>query len=125
MIGTQMSAPLLLVDDDPTFRRLATQILRNMGIELIAEAETAAAGIAKAQSLRPEAALVDVGLPDLDGIELAHQLATLPWRPAVVLISADRDAAAGVDLSGANGALAFVPKDELPNAPLRSLLRLD
>jgi DNA-binding NarL/FixJ family response regulator len=119
-----MSATLLLVDDDPVFRSLATEILNDVGIELIAYAGTAAAAMAEAQSVRPTAALVDVGLPDQDGIELAHELAALPWRPAVVLISADRDAAARIDLS-CDGTLPFVPKDELPNAPLRALLQVD
>jgi two-component system nitrate/nitrite response regulator NarL len=120
-----MVPTLLLVDDDPIFRSLATEILLDLGIELIEYAGSAETAIAKAQSLRPEAALVDVGLPDQDGIELAQEIAALPWSPAVVLISADRDAAAGIERSAADGGLAFIPKDELPDAPLRRLLRLE
>jgi DNA-binding NarL/FixJ family response regulator len=119
-----MSATLLLVDDDPIFRSLATEILMDAGIEPIAYAGTAAAAMIEAHNVRPTAALVDVGLPDQDGIELAHELASLPWRPAVVLISADRDAGARVELCS-DGHFAFIPKDELPNAPLRSLLQVD
>ena len=106
-----MTATLLLVDDDAIFRALATDILRDLGVDRIIEADTAAA-------------LVDVGLPDRDGIDLARELAALPWRPAIVLTSADRDAAASIG-SDQDGAPPFVPKDELPNAPLRQMLRLD
>jgi DNA-binding NarL/FixJ family response regulator len=115
---------LLLVDDDAIFRSLATDVLRDLGVEHIVEADTAAAAIDAAHQHRPASALVDVGLPDRDGIDLAHEIAALPWRPAVVLISADRDVAARIG-SREHGAQPFVPKDELPNAPLRRLLALD
>jgi DNA-binding NarL/FixJ family response regulator len=120
-----MSAALLLIDDDPVFRSLVRELLFELGIEPIEQAESAAEAIAKAHTTRPRAALVDVGLPDLDGIQLAHELATLPWRPTVVLVSVDRDVAARIGLSNAKTAIPFIPKDELPDAPLRSLLRLD
>ena len=119
-----MTATLLLVDDDASFRALATDILRELGVECIIEAETAAAAVDRAHVVRPHAALVDVGLPDRDGIELARELAALPWGPAIVLTSADRDAAVTME-SDQDNAPPFIPKDELPNAPLRQMLRLD
>ena len=124
IIDPQMAAVLLLVDDDEIFRALAVDILRDLGVEEIVQAGTAAAAVDTAHNVRPAAALVDVGLPDRDGIDLAYELAALPWGPAVVLISADRDAAARIESRG-DGAPPFVPKDELPNAPLRRLLQLD
>jgi two-component system nitrate/nitrite response regulator NarL len=72
--------------------------------------------------LRPDAVLVDVGLPDRSGIDLARELVALPWQPRVVLTSTDRDAMSG---SPQNGTPPFVPKEELPNAPLLQLLRGD
>jgi DNA-binding NarL/FixJ family response regulator len=113
---------VLLVDDDPAFRCLATRILSDAGLEVVATAGDAAAAVAAARSLKPGAALVDVGLPDRDGVDLAHELAALPWRPRVVLTSSDRDAAARIDSEGGNHRLPFVPKEELPSAPLRRLL---
>jgi DNA-binding NarL/FixJ family response regulator len=71
--------------------------------------------------LRPDAVLVDVGLPDVDGVALARELVALPWRPRVVLTSADADAATPRDVR-ACGAEAFVPKDKLLNAALDDLL---
>lgn len=115
---------MLLVDDDPIFRSLVTEVLRDLGVKHVVDAGTAAMAVEKARDLRPAAALVDVGLPDRDGIELAHELAALPWRPAVVLTSVDRDAAARIE-SSSGGALPFVLKDELAKAPLRRLLELD
>jgi CheY-like chemotaxis protein len=120
----QMITTLLLVDDDAGFRALATDILREIGVESIVEADTAAAAVDRALVVRPQAALVDVGLPDRDGIELARELAALPWAPAIVLTSADCDVGAGI-AHDHDGTPPFVPKDELLNVPLRQMLRLE
>jgi hypothetical protein len=56
-------------------------------------------------------------LPDRSGFELARELLALPWRPRVLLTSADADAADTGDAS-----LRFVAKEDLPGAALRALL---
>jgi len=113
---------VLVVDDDPSFGSLAARILRRAGIEVVGIAVDAATAVVMAWSLRPDAALVDVGLPDRDGVDLAHELAALPWRPRVVLISSDRDAVARLGSGGAQDALPFIPKEDLAAAPLGRLL---
>lgn len=116
-----MHRSVLLVDDDRDFRGLARRMLAGMGLAVIAEAGTCAAAAAAAAKLRPAAALVDVGLPDGDGLVLAQQLAALPWRPRVVVTSSDPDAADGATLRRV-GATGFVAKEDLPNGLLRPLL---
>src|ERR1700750_2399435 len=111
---------VLVVDDDPAFRSLARRLLVGSGLGLAGEAATVAAALAAAGSLRPDGILVDVGLPDGDGITLAGQLTALPWRPRVVLTSSDAEAATADDVRRA-GAEAFVPKDQLPDAALYTL----
>jgi DNA-binding NarL/FixJ family response regulator len=112
---------VLLIDDDPAFRRLARRTLSGTGLTVVGEASTAAAGSSAARSLKPEIMLVDVGLPDTDGISLATELSALPWGPRVVLTSVDPDAASAEDVrrSGASG---FVPKQDLPGSGLDMLL---
>ena len=112
---------VLVIDDDAAFRDLARRMLGADGFAVVGEAETVAAAIVAVHELRPDAALVDIGLPDGDGISLALQLSSLPWRPHIVLTSADPDAADADDVRR-SGARAFVAKDLLPNAPLRHLL---
>jgi DNA-binding NarL/FixJ family response regulator len=116
-----MSGSVLVVDDDPAFRRLAQHMLGACGLGLAGEADTVEAAISAAGALRPDAVLVDVGLPDGDGIALARELAALPWRPRVVLTSTNAEAATPSEVSG-SGAAAFVPKDELPTVALDELL---
>jgi DNA-binding NarL/FixJ family response regulator len=116
-----MATSVLVVDDDPAFRRLAGRLLSAAGLGVVGEAGTVADATAAAQALRPDAALVDVGLPDGDGITLAGILTALPWGLRVVLTSTDADAASPDDVRR-SGAEHFVPKAELPNVPLLSLL---
>jgi DNA-binding NarL/FixJ family response regulator len=111
---------VLVVDDDPAFRRLAVRVLAAFDLGVAGEAATVAAALAAAVTLRPTGVLVDVGLPDGDGITLAGQLSSLPWRPRVVLTSSDMEAASDGDVDR-SGASAFVPKDQLPNAALDQL----
>jgi len=118
---TSMTRSVLVVDDDARFRALAVRTLSSWGHAVVGEAATFAEAVAQSAELRPDAVLVDIGLPDGDGFTLAQQLSALPWRPRVVLISTDSDAANGA-AARRMGAVGFVPKEELPGAPLRRLI---
>jgi DNA-binding NarL/FixJ family response regulator len=117
-----MVSSVLLVDDDPAFLVLAARVFDSLGIEVVATAPDAATAVTAAAATRPEAALVDVGLPDRDGIDLGHELAALPWAPRVVLTSSDRDVIHVIAASDGPIKLPFVPKEELANSRLRGLL---
>jgi DNA-binding NarL/FixJ family response regulator len=116
-----MASRVLVVDDDEAFRALACRLILAMGLSVAGEAATFADGAAGAHELRPDAALVDVGLPDGDGLDLARRIAALPWSPRVVLTSSDADA---VSTDGAQrlGAVGFLPKTDLADGSLRRLL---
>ena len=111
-----MTPYVLVVDDDQAFRGLAARVLAALGIGEVVEAGTFASALEAAARFEPVAVLVDVGLPDGDGVKLATQLAASPWRPRVVLTSSDLEAATRA------GATPFVPKDRLADEALRSLL---
>lgn len=112
---------MLVVDDDPEFRKLAGRLLIARGLTVAGEADSVEAGRAAATRLEPSAALVDVELPDGDGVTLARELAALPWHPRIVLTSIDGDITTTEEACNA-GARAFVNKADLPNAPLEQLL---
>jgi CheY-like chemotaxis protein len=116
-----MVPSVLLVDDDPAFLELAARVFGGLGIEVVATAPDAAAAVTAAQAMRPAGALVDVGLPDRDGIDLAYELAALPWAPRVVLTSTDKDAVRAIQARDGLGKLPFVPKEELANKTMREL----
>jgi CheY-like chemotaxis protein len=121
---TSMARSVLVVDDDPAFRELAKRMLRALGLNVVAEAGSVAEAMRAAKATKPDAALVDVDLPDGDGIALTHELTALPWRPRVVLTSVDAEAA-GPDDVRRSGAITFICKADLPNGTLRRLLTAD
>jgi CheY-like chemotaxis protein len=115
-----MANSVLVIDDDKVFRALARRILAACDLAVAGEAETVAAGRAAAAELEPQAVLLDVMLPDGDGVALARELTALPWAPRVVLTSSSADAA-GEEEIARSGAVAFVPKAELPGTRLDHL----
>jgi DNA-binding NarL/FixJ family response regulator len=116
-----MLGSILVVDDDASVRGLVVRILRGWGHAAIGEAGSVAEALAYADARRPEAVLVDVGLPDGDGFSLTRQLCGKPWPMQVVLFSSDADPA-NVAAAARAGAIGFFPKDELLSPALRRLL---
>ena len=113
-----MRPSVLVVDDDPVFRDLARRLLAADGLEVVAEAESLAGALDAAHALRPDAVLVDIDLPDGDGLTLARRLSALPWRPRIVLTSTDPDAASPEEVSSRHriNALLMRAMDELSAA---------
>jgi DNA-binding NarL/FixJ family response regulator len=111
---------VLVIDDDATFRELARRLLTAVGLSVVGEADGVTAALAAAHDLRPDGMLVDVRLGDSDGLALARELLALPWGPRVVLTSSHPNAASPDDVRR-SGAGSFIPKDELPDAPLAAL----
>ncbi|MGZ4270286.1 MAG: response regulator [Solirubrobacteraceae bacterium] len=107
-----MSPSVLIVDDDPVFRDLARAMLAAAGFDEIAEAADVAEARAVAGRVRPDAVLLDVHLPDGDGLALARELGA---AARVLVTSSD------ASIGRAPG-ITFVAKTELPGADLRHYL---
>jgi DNA-binding NarL/FixJ family response regulator len=112
---------ILIIDDNPGFRRQARAVLEADGLDVVGEAVDGTTGLAAARSLRPDLVLLDIGLPDLDGFEVAAALA-FDGPPPLVVLTSSRDASEyGPRLSGV-GALGFLPKDQLSGESIRALV---
>jgi DNA-binding NarL/FixJ family response regulator len=112
---------ILVVDDDAAVRGLVARILKSWGHVVIGEAGSVAEALMRAEALRPDTVLVDIGLPDGDGFSLTRQFAALPWPLRVVLFSSDSDRE-NVAAAERAGAIGFVSKDELSGPALRRLI---
>lgn len=116
-----MSRRILIVDDHPGFRASARRMLEAGGFEVVGEAEDAASARAAVGDLAPEAVLLDVQLPDGDGIALAAELAAKGNTPRIVLCSSRGADELGPALDG-SAARGFLTKDELSPAAIRELI---
>jgi len=103
---------VLAVDDQPIFLRTLRQLVAAApGFELAGEAQSGAEALDLAARLRPDLVLLDVRMPDMDGVETARRLLAADPRATVVLISLDPlpDREAVFDL----GVAGFLRKQEL------------
>jgi two-component system, NarL family, response regulator DevR len=100
------SVRVFLVDDHEVVRRGVAEVLEeDPGITVTGEAGTVAEALARVPAVRPDVVLVDMRLPDGDGVELCRQLrARVPGCRSLVLTSyADEEAQAAAYRAGAGG----------------------
>jgi len=116
-----MPRGVLIIDDNPDFRRVARRLLERHGFVVVAEAETGFSGVEQAKEHRPDLVLLDVQLPDIDGFEVAERLSRLDVRIGVILTSSHDRSDFGA-LVARSSALGFVPKAELSASAVEALL---
>jgi two-component system KDP operon response regulator KdpE len=78
------SALVLVVEDEPQMRRLIRATLPGHGYRLV-EAETGAQALVEAGTRSPDLILLDLGLPDIDGVEVTRRLREWTRTPVIVL----------------------------------------
>ncbi|MFA7405117.1 MAG: response regulator [Pelobacteraceae bacterium] len=81
---------ILVVDDELSIRRFLHTVLSGEEFSLN-EAENGHAGLAAAAAFRPDVILLDLGLPDLDGIEVIKRIREWSQVPIIVLSVRDRE----------------------------------
>jgi DNA-binding NarL/FixJ family response regulator len=113
----------LIVDDNARFLEAARASLERQGVEVLGYAATAEEALRQAAALRPDLALVDIGLGEESGFDLARRLVdVLPdLRMRVVLIST-RGEDEYADMVAASPAVGFLSKSHLSAGALRELL---
>jgi len=79
---------ILIIEDDPAIRRFLKTILSGEEFSL-REAENGHAGLAAAAAFRPDVMLLDLGLPDVDGIEVIRRIRE--WSPAPIIVLSVRE----------------------------------
>jgi len=106
---------VLVADDQEMVRSGFRMILESAGIEVVADVGDGRAAIAEAQRLRPDVCLLDIRMPELDGLEATRVLAgpgVADPIPVVIVTTFDLDEY--LEEALANGASGFLLKDAGP-----------
>ncbi len=75
---------VVLIEDDPQMRRFLRTSLRSQGFQIF-EAETGRRGLVEAGSRKPDLIIVDLGLPDMDGVDVIRALRRWTMLPIIIL----------------------------------------
>ena len=113
-----MPRTVLIVDDHASFRRFARRLLEAAGYVVVGEAADGATALRAAGELRPDVLLLDVVLPDIDGVVVAERLGD--EGPVVVLTSSREAVDFGARLERAG--CGFIHKDDLSAAALEAMV---
>jgi DNA-binding NarL/FixJ family response regulator len=118
-------APLrvMLVDDHALVRSAVRQALTAPGVEVVGEGSSADDALDMAPQLRPDVLLLDINLPDGDGLRVLRELRPRLPETKIVMLTVSTDRRDLLDAVRA-GAAGFLTKDLSPDALLRSVLGL-
>jgi two-component system chemotaxis response regulator CheY len=117
-------ATVLIVDDDEYFRALARTILEPGGFEVI-EADGVATCLAAIRARAVDAVILDMVMPDRDGMEALRELKTLYPGTKVLTVSGVNDSELFLNVSAYLGADASLNKAEVASLPAMLDLVLD
>jgi two-component system KDP operon response regulator KdpE len=81
---TEPAPVIVAVEDDPQIRRFLRAGLESHGFQ-VHEAETGGAGVAEAANRKPDIVILDLGLPDMDGVEVVKKIREWSALPVIVL----------------------------------------
>ncbi len=102
---------VLVADDHPLFREAVIRAIRERPeFELVGEAADGRRALDLIRELRPEVAVLDVKMPDLDGLQVVNALQRDGVATRVILLSAFLDGAMAFE-AVASGAAAYLSKD--------------
>jgi two-component system KDP operon response regulator KdpE len=81
---SELKAVIVVIEDDPQIRRFLRTGLQSHGFE-IHEADTGKLGLTEAANRKPDLVILDLGLPDTDGVEVVQRLREWTSMPILVL----------------------------------------
>jgi DNA-binding NarL/FixJ family response regulator len=101
---------VLVVDDYEPFRRFACSTLAKMqNLKVIGEASDGLEAVRKTEELKPDLIVLDIGLPTLNGIEVARQVRNLRPQCKILFLSQESSAAVAQEAFSL-GAMGYVVK---------------
>lgn len=112
---------VLIVDDNASFRVVAKALLEAGGFRVVGEADSIAAALASAAVIRPDMVLLDIGLPDRDGVSACVDVQAVVPMAAIVFCSV-RDAGQYGEAVARSPAVGFLTKSQLSAEALAGIV---
>jgi DNA-binding NarL/FixJ family response regulator len=112
---------VLVVDDQAPFRLAARAVLRRLdGFEFAGEASSGPEAIELVSALRPALVLMDIHMPEMNGIEATRRIVSVHPEVSVILCSTHDPNDLPAE-AAASGAIAYVSKEHLAADTIREL----
>src|SRR5258708_5839558 len=93
MVNNVKPLRILIADDHDIFRHGVRQLIQSHpGWEICGEASMGLEAIAQAKELLPDIAILDIGMPDMDGLEAASKIGTVSPNTEILILSANSSA---------------------------------
>ena len=83
-----MSATIMIVDDAAFMRMMLKDILQKNGFNVIGEAENGAVAIEKYKELQPNLTIMDITMPEMDGLQSVKEIRKLDSKARIIMCSA-------------------------------------
>ena len=113
---------VLVVDDSTHWQAFVTALLKGKGVQVIDIASSGREAVRKAQELQPSLILMDISLPDLNGIEATRHICTLAPASRILFVSGEADPDV-VQAAYAAGGRGYVLKSCAPSELLKAMHR--
>lgn len=118
-----MSKNILLVDDAAFMRMMVKDILTKNGYNVVGEAENGAIAVDKYKELKPDLVIMDITMPEMDGIEATKAIKASDGGATIIMCSAMGQQAMVVDAIQA-GAKDFIVKPFQPDRVLEAVKKV-
>ena len=111
---------IFIADDHPVFRSGLKTVLSAAGYDIVGEADTGGAALKAILSMKPDIAILDITMPDIDGIAVTRRIADEVPGTRVIIFSMHSDVNHPIEAFRA-GALGYVLKDSEPRELLAAV----
>jgi len=110
-VSSAQAVEVLIVDDHPFMRRGLAQMIKDFGAQLCGESATVAEAMETLRSALPDLVILDISLPDGNGLELAKEIKA-QWPETKILISSMHDETIFAERALRAGALGYINKSD-------------
>ena len=115
-----MSKKILIVDDAAFMRMMIKDVLTKNGLEVVGEAENGVKAIEKYNELNPELVIMDITMPEMDGIQAVKEIKKINPNAKIIMCSAMGQQAMVIESIQA-GASDFIVKPFQPERVIEAI----